>query len=254
MTQPGGNPENSPRRMERPVPGRFTNTLLNAMEPAIVERLRLRPVTFELGHEIEYPGSPIHHIYFVEEGMASMTTTFKNGSQVEVGMFGYESVIGVSALMGTRCSLNRVYTQIAGRGYSSPVEASRSEFSRGGTFQALALRYVQAQLLQAVQSAGCNASHDFVQRLARWLLICADRAHKETFKMSHEFLADMLGSTRSTVSIAAAQLKHERLIDYTRGVIHILDAKALEDRSCECYGVIKHYLDNYTQFDLGITA
>jgi len=254
MTHPAGNSDDKPRGTERPVPGRFTNTLLNAMDPAIVDRLKLRPVVFELGHEIEYPGSAIHHLYFVEEGMASMTTTFRNGAQVEVGMFGYESVIGVSALMGTRCSLNRVYTQIAGRGYSSPVEVARTEFNRGEMFQALALRYVQAQLLQAVQSAGCNASHDFVQRLARWLLICADRAHCETFKMSHEFLADMLGSTRSTVSIAASQLKHERLIDYTRGVISILDAKALEDRSCECYGVIKHYLDNYTQFDLGITA
>jgi CRP-like cAMP-binding protein len=186
--------------------------------------------------------------------MASMTTTFRNGAQVEVGMFGYESVIGVSALMGSKRSLNRVYTQIAGHGYSSPLGAARAEFKLGGEFQSLALRYVQAQLLQAIQSAGCNASHDFVQRLARWLLICADRAHCDSFKMSQEFLADMLGSTRSTVSIAAAQLKHEELISYTRGMIRILDKGRLEKRACECYGVIKHYLDNYTQSDLGITS
>jgi hypothetical protein len=169
-------------------------------------------------------------------------------------MFGYESVIGVSALMGTKCSLNRVYTQIPGWGYSSPVEVARAEFGLGGSFQRLALGYVQAQLVQAIQLAGCNATHNFEQRLARWLLICADRAQCDTFSMSHEFLSGMLGSTRSTMSIAAAQLKSEQLIEYTRGVIHILDAKGLEKKACECYLVIKDHLDNYTQFDSGISA
>jgi Mn-dependent DtxR family transcriptional regulator len=93
-----------------------------------------------------------------------------------------------------------------------------------------------------------------VQRLARWLLICADRAHCETFKMSQEFLSEMLGSTRSTVSITAAQLKHERLIDYTRGVIRILNTPGLERRACECYHVIKDHLDNYAEFDTGIAV
>jgi CRP-like cAMP-binding protein len=115
------------------------------------------------------------------------------------------------------------------------------------------LRYVQTQLVQAIQSAGCNATHNFEQRLARWLLICADRARCNTFKMSQEFLADMLGNTRSTVSITAAQLKHEKLIEYTRGVIHILDSTGLEKKACECYHIIKHHLDNYTQFDGGLT-
>ena len=232
----------------------YKNSLLHAMDSAIIARLHLHPVVFELEHEIEFPGSPIDHLYFVEEGMASMTTTFLDGSQVEVGMFGYESVIGVSALMGTKRSLNRVYTQIEGHGYSSPVEAARAEFHLGGLFQMLALRFVQAQLVQAIQSAGCNAAHNFEQRLSRWLLICADRAHCNTFKMSHEFLSAMLGSTRSTVSITAAQLKHDGLIDYTRGVIHILDTAGLEAKACECYGVIKHHLDNYTQIGTGNAA
>jgi CRP-like cAMP-binding protein len=232
----------------------FRNTLLKALPQDIVSRLRLRPVTFELEHEIEFPGKTIDHIYFLEVGMASMTTTFRDGSQVEVGMFGYESLIGVSALMGTKRALNRVYTQIEGHGYASPLEAARSEFELGGQFQFLALRYVQAQLVLALQSAGCNATHSFVQRLARWLLICADRAHCETFKMSQEFLSEMLGSTRSTVSITAAQLKHERLIDYTRGVIRILNTPGLERRACECYHVIKDHLDNYAEFDTGIAV
>jgi CRP-like cAMP-binding protein len=229
----------------------YRNTLLRTLEPEVIARLGLRHVDFELEYEIEFPGQPIEHIFFVETGMASMTTTFRNGSQVEVGMFGYESIIGVSALMGTRRSLNRVYTQIEGYGYSSPVEVARKEFALGGEFHSLALRYVQAQLVQALQSAGCNATHSFEQRLSRWLLICADRAGNDTFKMSQQFLSDMLGNT---VSITAAQLKHENLIDYTRGVIRILDPKGLEKRACECYQVIKNHLDNYAEFDSGMVA
>ena len=90
------------------------------------------------------------------------------------------------------------------------------------------LRYVQAQLVQAAQSAACNAKHNMEQRLARWLLLCSDRAHAETFKVSQEFLSDMLGSTRPTVSIAAGKLKEEGLIEYNRGVLRIVDPHRLE--------------------------
>ncbi|MGB6743530.1 MAG: Crp/Fnr family transcriptional regulator [Terracidiphilus sp.] len=232
----------------------FKNTLLRALDGEIVERLRLQPVKFELKHEIENPGHPIGRLYFLEEGMASMTTTFKDGSQVEVGMFGYESIVGVSALMGTKKSLNRVYTQIAGHGYACHVEDARREFRLGGAFQFLALRYVQAQLVQAMQSAGCNAKHNFEQRLARWLLICADRAHIDAFKISHEFLADMLGGRRPTISTTAGILKRKGLIEYTRGEIRILDVPGLMKASCECYLIIKDHLDNYTEFDTAITV
>jgi CRP-like cAMP-binding protein len=232
----------------------FKNTLLKALDGDIIARLGLQPVIFELKHEIENPGDSIDNLYFLEEGMASMTTTFKDGSQVEVGMFGYESVIGVSVLMGTKESLNRVYTQIAGHGYSCHVEDAKKEFRLGGYFQFLALRYVQAQLIQAMQSAGCNAKHNFEQRLARWLLLCADRAHIDTFKISHEFLADMLGVRRPTVSTTAGILKRKGLIDYTRGEIRILDVPGLTEASCECYLTITEYLDNYTKFDTANTA
>ena len=200
----------------------FKNTLLNALDEDIVARLRLKPVQFELKHEIESPGDPIDHLYFLEEGMASMT--------------------------------NRVYTQIAGHGYTCHVEDARREFRLGKDFQSLALRYVQAQLVQATQSAGCNAKHTFEQRLARWLLLCADRAHNDTFKISHEFLADMLGGRRPTISTTAGILKRKGLIEYARGEIHILDVPRLTKTSCECYLIIKDYLDNYTKFDTAITA
>jgi len=212
----------------------------------------LRPVVFEIEHELEFPGHPIEHLFFVEEGVASMTTTFQDGSQVEVGMFGYEGVIGVSALMGTKRSLNRVYTQIPGLGYSCAIEVARREFCLGGEFQSLTLRYVQTQLVQAAQSAACNAKHDVDQRLARWLLLCADRAHSHVFALSQEFIANMLGSTRPTVSTAAGMLKESGLIEYSRGVIRLLDVANLEARACECYRVIKNHLDNYTEFDSGV--
>jgi CRP-like cAMP-binding protein len=227
---------------------------LKALDGDTIARLRLKRVTFELKHEIENFGNPIDRLHFLEEGMASMTTTFKDGSQVEVGTFGYESVIGVSALMGTKKSLNRVYTQIAGHGYTCLVEDAKREFRLGGDFQFLALRYVQAQLVQAMQSTGCNAKHNFEQRLARWLLICAERAHTDTFQISHEFLADMLGGRRPTISATAGILKRKGLIEYTHGKIRILNVPGLTKTSCECYLIIKDYLDNYTKFDTAITA
>jgi CRP-like cAMP-binding protein len=236
---------------EHPTSPGFQNTLLRHLDAAVIERLHLRRVTLDLGREIEYPGKTIDHLFFIEKGIGSMTATFSDGSQVEVSMFGYESVIGVSALMGTKRSLNRAYMQLGGHGWISPVEAAKKEFQLCADFHDLALRYVQAQLIQAMQSAGCNAKHEISQRLARWLLLCADRAHTYTFSMSQEVIADMLGSARSTVSVAAAILKHEELIDYNRGVIEILRPKSLERRACECYRVVKNHLDNYTEFDTG---
>jgi CRP-like cAMP-binding protein len=228
---------------------KYANTLLQSFDSELIDRLHLKSVAFKVGHAIESPGNSIKHLIFLEEGMASMTTTFRNGRQVEVGMFGYESVIGVSALMGTKQSLNRVYTQISGWGYRCRFEAAAAEFGHGGSFQRLALRYVQAQLVQSAQSAGCNAGHNNEQRLARWLLICADRVHSNQFKMSQEFLSHMLGSTRPTVTLAAGRLKKERLITYKRAEITIVDRNALEKRSCECYGVIKQHLDDFAAFD-----
>jgi CRP-like cAMP-binding protein len=232
--------------------GPFQNSILRALDRDVIGRLGLHPVQFEVMHEIEFPGKTVARLYFVETGMASMTTTFTDGSQVEVGTFGYESMIGVSGLMGTRRSLNRVYTQIAGHGYVCPLEAGRAEFDRTGAFQRLALRYVQAQLVQAMQSAACNAKHEVDQRLARWLLICADRAHSNTFRMSQEFLSEMLGSTRPSVSLAAGVLKDMGLVRYTRGMIEILDVAGLEGRACECYRVIRDHLDDALEFEASI--
>lgn len=232
----------------------FRNTLLKHLEPATILRLKLHPVELKLRQDLEEPGMAIHHIFFVEEGIGSMTTIFKDGFEVEVGMFGYESAVGISALMGTKQSLNRVFMQLAGHGFSSTLGAAKEEFALHGDFHDLALRYVQAQLTQATQSAACNVHHSHEQRLARWILICSDRARRDELKLSQEFLADMLGSARPTVTITAQKLKAMGLVTYSRGVIQILNRAGLEKQACECYQVVKSHLDNFVEFDTGFAV
>ncbi len=232
----------------------FRNTLLQHLAPGTIQRLQLRPVDLELRQNLEEPGKAIRHIFFVEEGIGSMTTIFGDGFEVEVGMFGYESAVGISALMGTKHSLNRVFMQLAGHGFSSTLKVAKEEFERHEDFHELALRYVQAQLTQATQSAACNVHHSHDQRLARWILICSDRARQDVMKLSQEFLADMLGSARPTVTMTARKLKSKGFITYSRGVIEILDRAGLEKQACECYQVVKSHLDNFAEFDTGFAV
>lgn len=232
----------------------FRNALLRSLDIAIVDRLSLPPVPFHLRQNIEVPGQAIRFLTFVETGMASMTTAFEDGSEVEVGMFGYESVIGVSALMGSLQSLNRVYTHITGYGYRCPVANASAEFERSGAFRTLMLRYVQAQLLQSMQSTGCNAKHTVEQRLARWLFLWPDRTNNTSFLMPHVFLADMLGTRRTTVTVAANVLKQAGLIRYSRGHMEITDIGSLQARSCECYRVIRDHLHSIASFASNIVG
>jgi CRP-like cAMP-binding protein len=232
----------------------YQNKLLQHMPADVIARLRLQRIQLPTRHEIEAPGETILNLIFLEEGIASMTTLFEDGVQVETSMFGYESVIGVSALMGTRKSLNGIFMQLGGYGYGCTVQAAKEEFERNGVFEHLALRYVQAQLTLSTQNAACNATHTYEQRLARWLLICADRARQDTLDLAQDFIAAMLGSTRSTVSIAAAHLKAKNLIDYRRGSIVLVNKAELEVQACECYRVVRHHLEASSEFDTGFTT
>ena len=233
---------------------RFTNRILGSLPADAVERLHLRAVTLPAGREIEFPGNPLENLFFLETGVALMTTTFDDGSQVEVGLFGFESVLGLSALMGTKRSLNRVYMLLGGHGYAASMAAVRPEFLRCGDFQKLALRSVQAQLSQVAQSAGCNAKHDVEQRLARWLLLCLDRSGSSKLAMSQESLATMLGIRRMSASVSVGRFKELGLLDHHRGEIQILDPRGLEAKACECYRVVKQHLDNSTEFDTGFSV
>jgi CRP-like cAMP-binding protein len=223
----------------------FKNKILQLLDAEVVQGLQLRPVQLPAGLEIENPGQPIRHLIFIEDGIGSMTTTFDDGFQVEVGMFGAESVMGASALIGTRRSLNKVYMQMAGHGYSCGMDLAVAEFSRFKRFHDLVLRSVQAQLVQTCQSAGCNSHHEVPQRLSRWLLLCADRSESPVLLLTQEYLADMLGTARTSVSLAAEGLQREGLIEYSRGRIVISDRVGLERRACECYRAVRNYLNNY---------
>ncbi len=231
----------------------FSNKILQSLDENTLARLHLEPVELPVRHPLESPGQPVRNIFFLESGIASVTTLFKDGFEVEAGMYGRDSLSGISAFMGTRESLNASYMQIAGHGFTCDVEHAAAEFQRAGHFHSLALRAVQAQFVQSMQSAGCNAHHEIEPRFARWILLCADRTESATFALSHEFLATMLGARRTTVTVAAGKLKRAGLIRYTRNNIQILDRPGLEDIACECYSVLREHLRNLSEYDSGLT-
>ena len=223
----------------------FKNVILQRLHPEVIGRLDLQRVELPVNREIEFPGNGIAHLFFIEDGIASMTVTFKDGFEVEVALGGPESILGTSCMMGTRRSLNRVYMQIGGYGYSSVMEVATKEFKRGEQFHDLTLRYLQAQFIQSAQTAGCNAHHNIEQRMARWLLLCSDRVGDRVLPLSHEYMADMLGVTRSSVTVVAGHLQERGLIQYTRGKITLLDLPGLEAISCECYRVVRDHLRSF---------
>lgn len=227
----------------------FRNVVLRNLPPDVVRRLELVRVKLPIDKEIEFPGKEIRNLFFIEDGVASLTTTFLNGSQVEFGVAGYESVLGASALLGTHRSLNRVYMQIGGWGYQSKTDLGVEEFGRYGDFHRLVLRYTQAQFIQSAQTAGCNASHSVQQRLSRRLLLCDQCMGGQPLFLSQESMAVMLGIRRTSVSVEAGKLQKLGLIRYSRGRLEIQDRESLERKSCECYRVVRDHLVNYASRD-----
>lgn len=223
---------------------RFKNKILQRLDFDVIQRLQVKHVNLPSGREIEISGEPTRRLIFIEDGVASMTTIFQDGFQVEVGLFGVESVMGASALIGARRSLNNVYMRMGGYGFASPMALAVTEFSRFGRFHDLVLRSFQAELVQTSQSVGCNSHHEISQRLSRWLLLCADRFESATLPLTQEFLGHMLGNRRPTVSLAAEALQRDGLIKYNRGKVIILDRPGLEKHACECYQVVRNHLNN----------
>jgi CRP-like cAMP-binding protein len=152
---------------------------------------------------------------------------------------GDEGVVGVSLFMGGGTVPNRAVAQVAGDAFRLPAPELMSEFGRGGEFQAALLRYTMALLTQISQTAVCNRLHSVEQRLARWLLLTHDRVGSDDLLLTQEFIANMLGGRRESVTKAAGQLQAAGLIRYVRGQITVLDRRGLEAASCECYGVVK---------------
>lgn len=226
----------------------FHNTILGHLDEEALERLELRRIPLPQAHVLEEPGLEIEELTFVEEGVASMTTMFQDGSQVEAGMFGPESAVGVPALMGIKAGMNFVAVQVPGEAWVTPVDAARREFRRMDCFHDLVLRYMQSQIVQATQSTGCNARHNVQQRLARWLLLARDRHTSDVLQLTQEFLAAMLGVERPSVSGVAGRLQEQGLIEYSRGRIRIVDRVGLEAVACECYQVSRLELKAFMRY------
>lgn len=226
----------------------FCNVILQHLDADTIERLRLRSVPLEPAQTLEAPGALIDNIFFLEEGIGSMTTTFEDGSQVEAGMFGWESAIGAPSLMGIRKSRNHIAVQIPGHAWVASKEAAEQEFRRLNCFHDLVLRYMQSQILQATQSCGCNARHNVQQRLSRWLLLCRDRTSADALQLTQDFLAAMLGVERPAVTVVAGKLQERGLIEYSRGRVRITDRAGLEALACECYPVARRELQAFREY------
>lgn len=182
----------------------------------------------------------VETVYFLESGICSIVVTMEDGSSVEVGIVGRESYVGMPAVLGTGHSPQRSFIQVAGSGYSikSKILMEQSKDGSGRLHEFLE-RGIQAQHAQAAQSAACNRMHRLEERLARWLLMCRDRVGGDDLHMTHEFLAVMLGTRRSSVTIAAGMLQKAGLIEYSRGVVRMRNIKGLGKAACECYSVIR---------------
>src|ERR1700694_5752520 len=175
----------------------------------------------------------LSHVYFPTSGMISLTVLMEDGKEVEAGTVGNEGMIGVSVAQGLNFSPTKAISQISGDGLRIPVSAFMKAMKRGGTLDTLVQRYIAFSLRYANQTIACNLLHSVKQRMCRWLLMCRDRVEKEEFLLTHEFLAEMLGVRRQTVTVIAGTLQASDIITYHRGVIRILNRKKMENASCE---------------------
>ena len=229
------------------TPNRMVNRLLDRL-PADEYKLLARAgkiVSLAHGDEI-YPQDGrggLSHAYFPTSGMISLTVLMENGKEVEAGTVGNEGMIGLPIVHGLDFSPNKAISQISGEGLRIPVPAFLKAMKPGGTLERLVRRYTAFSLQYGSQTVACNLLHSVEERLCRWLLMCRDRVETEEFVLTHEFLAEMLGVRRQTVTVIAGKLQTASVISYRRGAIHILNPKKLEAGSCECYGVIKASYD-----------
>lgn len=225
----------------RSTPRAPSNLPLAALPAEDYQRLspHLKFIELSQGFVFQQEGTAIEHVYFPDEGMASMVLTARDGTGIEVGMVGQEGIVGTRAILGGGSSLPLSMMQIAGRGWQMPVEVFRDECQRGGLFQELVLAHLELTLAEATQSVLCNRLHNVDERLSRWLLAVSDRIQSDDIRLTHEFIAQMLGTRRSGVTVAAGVLQQAGMIRYRRGHIIILDREAMEETACECYGVIR---------------
>lgn len=217
------------------------NRLLDLLPPAQLDQLRphLTAEALAPGQTMQERGKSVESVVFPTSGMISIVAMMRDGAAVEVGIVGREGMLGVQSVLGDDVSLNEAMVQIPGSALRMPAALLEREAQASPQLRAVLLRYVQACLNSATQSAACNRAHLLEQRLARWLLTARDRAGADRLPLTHEFIAMMLGVRRAGVTVAAQSLQSAGLIHYAHGRITIADREGLEAAACECYEVTK---------------
>lgn len=220
------------------------NRLLDALPAEELERLRphLETVSLGLKEVLAEPDEPIEHVYFPINGAFSMIATMEDGQGVEVGTIGNEGMLGLAVFLGRETMPLRAISQVPGEAVRMRSDVLR-ELRPGDRLHELLRLYTEAMFVFAAQSSACNRLHSVEQRASRWLLHTQDRVGRDEYPLTQEFLAQMLGVRRASVSEVAGGLQRAGLISYGRGRIRVLDRPGLETRSCECYGIIRAEFD-----------
>ncbi|HYP02614.1 MAG TPA: Crp/Fnr family transcriptional regulator [Pyrinomonadaceae bacterium] len=224
-----------------------TNRLLAALPKKECQRLLtdLEPMKLTFGDILFEPGDNIEHVYFPNNGIISLLSAVGEREHVEVGIVGNEGMAGLPVFMGVNKSRNRGLVQGEGSALRMKAAVLRTATRNGNALTALLHRYTHSLLTQISQSAACNRFHLVNERLARWLLMTHDRTEGDEFRLTQEFLSQMLGVRREGVTVAAGILQKQKLIRYSRGQIRILDRAGLEATACKCYEVVKDEYDNF---------
>lgn len=215
------------------LPADQRDRLLRAGEEV---KMEVRDVLYE-------PNEPIAFVHFPIDGVASLLTVMDDGGIVEVATVGNEGMVGLPVFLGAGSIPGRAVAQVPGAAIRIPSTAFQEELGRNGTLRDSLQRYTQALFTLISQSAACNRLHPIDERCARWLLMTHDRVGGDQFQLTQEFLSQMVGVRRASVTVAAGALQKAGLIEYRRGIIRVEDRKGLEAASCECYGVIKREFD-----------
>ncbi|MDP1997288.1 MAG: Crp/Fnr family transcriptional regulator [Gallionella sp.] len=204
---------------------------------------RLEPVTLTFGEVLYRPGEPIHHVYFPTDSLVSLLTLAEGHQALEVGMVGYEGMLGIPLALGVNDSPVRALVLGSGTALRMASADFRNEFQRSLLLQREVYRYTYELMAQMTQTAACNSFHQVEARLARWLLMTRDRMRSNQFHQTQDLLGNILGVRRVGVTKAAGALRQRKLISYNRGEISILDGDGLEAAACQCYQVVKDMHD-----------
>ncbi len=228
------------------MPAIASNHLLHQLPPELRQRIVAvaEPVSLPIRSTLYVPGKAPKHLHFVTSGIASVVAAMSTGDGVEVGLVGREGVPEAFHLLGPAGGVTDCFVQVAATALRVDFNQFREEFFPLEPVRRLLLQYVQYGSSLTGQIAACNRLHEVEQRMARWLLMVADRIGEQRFSLTQEFLAEMIGSRRSTVTLTAGLLKRSGLITYQRGQIEIIDRAGLEASACECYPITRKLLGN----------